>query len=580
MKYRNLLSLVLTAALSSAAFFSAVAKEGAPAAQTVSQKTSHDFEVSKNLDIFNSIYKELDLFYVDTINPAKTIKNGIDAMLGMTDPYTNYFQESDMSDLKFMTTGSYAGVGAVISSNLKSKQIYITEIYEGMPADKAGLRAGDIFVSVDDTLTDGKTTSQVSNLLRGEPQTTAKVVYLRDGKEMKANVVREKIVIDPVPYYCMLNSNVGFINISSFTDQSYSSFLKAFNSLKSQGMSSLIIDLRSNPGGLLSDATKILNMFLPRNTLLVYTKSKEEKWNTKYFASEHPVDLNIPIVVLVNRNSASASEIVSGTLQDMDRAVILGERTYGKGLVQTTRDLPYGGSLKVTISKYYIPSGRCIQAIDYAKRDEEGFVKRIPDSLTHVFNTAAGREVRDGCGICPDAYHKDEKNAAITYQLYNQNVIFDYVVKYRKSHPSISAVKDFKFNDFDDFKKFVSESKFEYKPKSCTFFNTLKEQAQFDGCYDRAKVYFDSLEAKLKPDVVTDLEAHKDEVIKYISQEIAHQYYYQRGAMQEFLKTDKCVEKAVNMLTNTDEYKAYLSAKVVGAEAANAADDDEKQEEE
>ena len=550
--------------------------QGGFAAQSSSQKDtkhaskeSHDFLISKNLDIFNSVYKELDLYYVDTLNPEKTIKGGIDNMLDMTDPYTTYFPESEMSDLKFMTTGAYAGVGAVISQ--KDKKVFITEIYQGMPAYKAGLRAGDVFVSVDGNSTDGKSTSDVSSMLRGVPQTTVKVVVSRLGvkENLKFDVVRENVVIDPIPYYGMLSGNVGYINITSFTDLSYSSFSKAFSSLKSKGMTSLVIDLRSNPGGLLSEAVKILNMFVSRGSMLVYTKGKEKKWDSEYRATDAPVDTNMPIVVLVNRNSASASEIVSGALQDLDRAVILGERTYGKGLVQTTRDIPYGGSLKVTIAKYYIPSGRCIQAIDYAKRDEDGLVKRIPDSLTHEFKTADGRIVRDGCGISPDVTMEDAKNAPITFYLYSKNTIFDYVTDFQSKHPSIGKLSDFQFNDYDGFKAYVKKSGFTYKTKSEDELTALKDLAKTEGYYERSKAAFDSLEKKLTPDLEIDLDSNKAEINKFISLEIARRYYYQSGVVEESLKTDKQAKAAVELLGDKARYAKLLAPSVSSSKPAD-----------
>lgn len=528
-------------------------------------KESHDFQVSKSLDIFNSVYKELDLFYVDTIQPEKTVKYGIDAMLSTADPYTTYFPESEMKDLKFMTTGSYAGVGAVISA--KDKKVFITEIYEGKPAYKAGLRAGDVFVSVGGEPTDGKTTSEVSQLLRGEPLTTVKVVVERPGKgTVKVDVVREKIVIDPVVYYGMLNNTVGIINLTQFTDHSYTSFHNAFLALKAKGMKSLVIDMRGNPGGLLSEACRILNMFVPKGSKLVYTKGKEAKWNSTYWANEAPVDTVMPITVLVNRNSASAAEIVSGTLQDLDRAVIIGERTYGKGLVQTTRDLPYGGSLKVTISKYYIPSGRCIQAIDYAKRDKDGLVARIPDSLTHEFKTLHGRIVRDGCGIMPDVFAKTDKNSVLTYYLYSKNTIFDYVTQYQQKHPQIASVADFKLTsaDYADFKEFVKKSDFSYKTKSQESLEKLKKIAEEDGYLESAKAEFDALEAKLKANLDADLDKNKDDISEFIRLEIARRYFYQRGAVQEQLKDDEWVAKAVEILNDQKLYTDYLTKERVG----------------
>lgn len=581
LKRRTFFSLLAVSFLVNTAAFAASSDSSSAA----KPKESHDFQISKSLDIFNSVFKELDLFYVDTIKPEETVKYGIDAMLATTDPYTTYFPESEMKDLKFMTTGSYAGVGAVISA--KEKKIYITEIYEEKPAYKAGLRAGDVFVSVGGVATDGKTTSEVSQMLRGEPLTTVKVVVERPGKgTVKADVVREKIVIDPVVYYGMLNNSVGFINLTQFTDQSFSSFHNAFLALKAKGMKSLVIDLRNNPGGLLSEATRILNMFVPKGSKLVYTKGKDDKWNTNYNATEAPVDTLMPIAVLVNRSSASAAEIVSGTLQDLDRAVVIGERTYGKGLVQTTRDLPYGGSLKVTISKYYIPSGRCIQAIDYAKRDKDGYVVRIPDSLTHEFKTLHGRIVRDGCGISPDVFVKTEKNASITYYLYSKNVIFDYVTRYVQLHRSLATEADVRLSDADyaDFKRFVKESGFSYKTKSQETLEKLKKIAEEDGCLERSKAEFEALAARINPDLDADLDANRADISKYICYEIARRYFYQKGVVQEQLKDDKGVNKALEILQDRNSYNALLTKAKVGDEPAEKeegkSEDDDLTEEE
>lgn len=540
----------------------------------VNKEGSHDFQISKSLDIFNSVVKELDLFYVDTIKPEKTVEKGIRYMLSSTDPYTTYFAEREMQDLKFMTTGSYAGVGAIISVNEK-KQVFISEIYEGKPAYKAGLRAGDVFVSVDEVATDGKTTDAVSKMLRGEPKTITKVVVDRPNKGIvKTDVLRENIIIDPITYYAMVAPQVGYICMSSFTDQSYDSFEKAYNSLKSQGMKKLVFDLRDNPGGLLSEATKIINMFVPKGTKLVYTKGKEKRWNSEYWSTMAPVDTTIPIAVLVSNNSASAAEIVSGSLQDLDRAVIVGERTYGKGLVQTTRDLPYGGSLKVTISKYHIPSGRCIQAIDYAKRDENGTVKRIPDSLTHEFKTAHGRIVRDGCGISPDVYTPREKNAPITYSLYAKNIIFNFVTDHQKNDSKMTSVDDIRITDniFNDFKEYVKKSGFTYKTKSEDGLKTLIEIAEKEGMDKYAKAQFDSLKAHLKPNLEAELDSNKADISKFIAIEMARRNFYQKGAMAQSLKGDNALQQAINILQDDKQYKDLLRKAIVGDEREKQAE--------
>ncbi len=528
------------------------------------ESLSHDFLISKNLDIFNSLYKDFDLFYVDTVNPDKAIKYGIDAMLSTTDPYTTYFPESEMKDLKFMTTGSYAGVGAVISQDPVSKNIFISQIYEGMPAFKAGLRDGDIFVSVDGKETKGLSTSDVSSLLRGEPKTVSSVSVLRNGSSLSFKVVREQVVIDPISFYGLISPTVGYIKITSFTDLSYSHFLSAFNALKAKGMKNLVIDLRSNPGGLLSEAANILNMFLPQKSTLVYTKGKETKWNETYKANSAPVDLSIPIAVLVDRNSASASEIVSGTLQDLDRAVIIGERTYGKGLVQTTRDIPFGGSLKVTIAKYYIPSGRCIQAIDYAKRDENGRVTRIPDSLTHVFHTAAGRVVRDGCGISPDVAVDPAEASTIVCYLVANNIMFDFANTYVAKHATAPAVKDFVISDslYAQFKNYAQsrQKDFPYKSNSLTLLASVRKEAKEEGYLDaRTTSVLDSLQSCLTHTVSTDMDSDSVACKHFLLLELVRRYYYQKGVDEVSLRGDSALKQAYKLFDDPTAYHQMLS---------------------
>jgi len=528
------------------------------------EKTSREFEISKNLDIFNSLYKELDLFYVDTIRPEKEIKNGIDAMLGNLDPYTNYIPESEMDDLKFMTTGEYAGIGAMIGQ--KDGRTVISEIYEGMPAYKNGLKVGDIFVEIDGIKIDKKKNSEVSEMLKGQAKTMVKVTVERMGekKPITKEITREKIVINPIAYSGVLDDRIGYINLSSFTDKSADLFKEAFLDLKNnKKVESLIIDLRNNPGGILPEAVKITNFFVDKKSTIVYTKGKVKQWDDIYKATKDPIDKEIPIVVLVNRNSASAAEIVAGALQDLDRAVIAGERTFGKGLVQTTRELPYGGSLKVTIAKYYIPSGRCIQAIDYTHRSKDGFLQRIPDSLTTEFNTSKGRIVRDGCGIYPDLFVEPEKNATISYYLYSKNLIFDYVNNYQSTRATIPPLKDFKFTDYGEFKEFVKSKNFTYKLKTEDLLNNLIDVAKEEGYHDISENEFNALKEALSHDLDKDLELFKDEITELISIEIAKRYYYQKGEIIETLKKDKTSREAIALLKDKERYKALLSPNVV-----------------
>ena len=529
-----------------------------PICQAGEKKGTREFETSKNLDIFNSIYKELDLFYVDTIQPEKQIKQGIDAMLGNLDPYTTYIPESEMDNLKFMTTGEYAGVGAIIGE--RDGEIFISEIYEGMPAQKSGLKVGDVFLEINGESLKGKTTSQASELLKGQAKTIATVKIRRAGKELTFDIMRDKISI-PAVSYATLKDDIGYINFSGFTEKSGDAFTDAFTNLKESGAKALIIDLRSNPGGILGEAVKITNLFVDKKSTIVYTKGKVKEWDETYKATREPMDRKIPIAVLVNRNSASAAEILAGALQDLDRAVIVGERTFGKGLVQTTRNLPYGGNLKVTISKYYIPSGRCIQAIDYSQRSTDGYVQRIPDSLTTEYKTAKGRIVRDGGGINPDLYVEPEKNSTIAYHLYANNIVFDYVNKYEQEHESIGPLSEFKYNDYEGFKKFVKEKKFTYKLKTEEVLNSLKDVAKEEGYFQDAEEEFKALENKLSHSEEKDLDLFKNEIIDFISVEIAKRYYYQRGEIEESLKRDKTYQAAVELLKDSPRYEALLSPK-------------------
>ena len=446
---------------------------------------SRSFQVAKNLDIFNSIVKELDMFYVDTIDPNKTIREGIDAMLYSLDPYTNYFPEEDQSELEQMLKNSYGGIGSVITWNTKLKRSMIAEPYENMPAANVGLKVGDILMEIDGKDLAGKNNQEVSELLRGQVGTSFKLKVQRPGTEkpLEFDIVRRSIQLPLIPYYTVLDKNIGYINLSSFSGNPSKEFKQAFLDLKKKGITSLVIDLRNNGGGLLDEAVEIANYFLPRGKTLVTTKGKVKQASNSYKTLREPLDLEIPLAVLVNSSSASAAEILAGALQDYDRAVIVGNRTFGKGLVQTTRPLPYGSTMKITTSKYYIPSGRCVQAIDYKHRNEDGSVGRIPDSLTTVFHTAAGREVRDGGGVTPDIVVKQEKLPNILFYLVNDNLIFDYATQYCLKHPTIPTPDKFEITDADyaDFKALVKKADFKYDQKTEKILKNLKEMAEFEG---------------------------------------------------------------------------------------------------
>lgn len=526
---------------------------------------NRNFQIAKNLDIFNAIFKELDMFYVDTINPDKTIREGVDAMLMQLDPYTNYFPEEEMGDLKYMTTGEYGGIGSIISYYKPRNRVIINEPFPDMPAAKAGLKAGDILIEIDGKDLASKTVSDVSEMLKGEIGTSFILKVERPGekKPLEFKLTRESIQTNPVPYYGIVGKNTGYIALTGFTDKATREVRKAVISLKQQGATSLILDLRNNGGGLLSEAVDIVNLFVPKGKEVVSTRGKVKQWDKTYKTTREPLDTEIPLVVLVNSASASASEIVAGGLQDLDRAVVIGKRTFGKGLVQASRELPYNGSLKVTTAKYYIPSGRCIQAIDYKHRNEDGSVGRIPDSLTTIFHTAAGREVRDGGGVSPDKEVKDEKFPNILFYLMNDNLIFDFATDYYRKHPSITPVEQFEVTDTDynEFKEKVKKANFKYDQQSDKVLKSLKEVAEFEGYMDDASEEFKALEKKLTHNLGRDLDHFSKDIRQLIAQEIVKRYYYQQGAIRQQLKSDNDVEEALKVLNDAPEYQKILAGK-------------------
>ena len=538
------------------------------------KEDDRNFQISKNLDIFNSIFKELDMFYVDTVNAEKMIQTGVEGMLSLTDPYTEYYPEEEVSSLKEMTTGKYGGIGAAIRYYEAKDRIAVVEPTEGMPAAEAGVKAGDIILSVGGKemvrgdMKPQEFSSKVSEALRGEPGTSFVLKVLRplknDSTVMEFKITRKNIRTNPVPYYGMVKDSIGYLALSSFTENSAKDFKKAFIELKQKGSKSLIIDLRDNGGGSLSEAVDIVNLYVPKGQEIVVTKGKVRQAQGSYKTQNEPVDTQIPLAVLVNGATASASEIVSGSLQDLDRAVVIGSRTFGKGLVQTIRPLPYNGTLKVTTSKYYIPSGRCIQAIDYAKKNADGSVARTPDSLTTVFHTAAGREVRDGGGIRPDIEVKGDKIPNIVFYLMNDDLIFDYATQYCWDHPTLASVDDFKLTDadYEAFKKLVKSRNFTYDRQSEKMLKSLKEIAEFEGYMTEAAEEFKALEKKLNHNLDRDLDYFAKPIKEYISQEIVTRYFYQRGAAMERLKDDTDLEEAIKVLQNPVRYREILSAPV------------------
>ena len=538
-----------------------------------SKGDDRNFQIVKSLDVFNAVFKELDLFYVDTIDPKEVIEYGIDAMLSKTDPYTAYYPEED-NTLKEMTTGKFGGVGSVVRYYTPRQRVVIVEPSEGNPAAEAGLKAGDIIMEINGKdMAQGDRipndlTSYVSDHLRGDPGTVCMLKIERPTSDstyvpMEFKITRGTIKTNSVPYYGLLENNVGYIYISTFSIETCSKEIKkALVELKQQGATSLVLDLRGNGGGLLGEAVNVVNFFVPKGKEIVVTKGKLKQVEHAYRTMNEPWDLDIPLAVLVDGITASASEIVSGSLQDLDRAVIIGNRTYGKGLVQTLRELPYNSSMKVTTSKYYIPSGRCIQAIDYSKRNSDGSIARTPDSLTNVFHTAAGREVRDGGGIRPDIEVEAGKTPNILFYLVNGDMIFDFATQYVIKHPEIGSVESFALTaqDYADFKAMLKKRNFTYDRQSEALLKNLKEMAEFEGYMESASEEFAALEKKLQHNLDLELDRFEKDIKPMLAEEIIKRYYYEKGAVQESLKDDADLKKALEILQNPSEYKKILSA--------------------
>lgn len=529
------------------------------------KEKNHDFVVAKNMDVFTSIYKNLDMMYVDTLDADEVIGNGINAMLRSLDPYTEYYPESEVKELKNMLTGKYAGIGSVVRYNYQLGYTVISEPYEGMPAQEAGLKKGDIILSINDSTMKGKEVSYVSDRLRGEPGTSfiLKVKRPSTGKVMKVKLTRRTIQMPFLPYYGLLDGGIGYINFNSFTDQCAKDVRRAFIDLKKQGAKKLVFDLRNNGGGSVSEAVSIVNMFLPKDKVVLTMKGKLQRANNEYKTTVEPIDTLMPIVVLVSGNTASAAEILSGSLQDYDRAIILGTRTYGKGLVQATMDLPYNGQMKLTTSKYYIPSGRCVQALNY-KHAKGGYVEHVPDSLTKVFYTAGEREVRDGGGVKPDVEVKPDSLPNIAYYLAgardSNELMLNYEVDYIAKHPTIAPAKDFALTDadYEEFKARVLKADFKYDRETEKYLKDLMKLARFEGYYDDAKPEFDALAKKLSHNVAKDLDYNKQYIKRLLENDIVAAYYYQGGAIRNSLRYDKQVKEAVRLLNTPEEYKKLL----------------------
>lgn len=522
------------------------------ATQGVKAQDDRSFEIAKNLEIFSAVYKNLNLNYVDDVDPGKTIKVAIDAMLASLDPYTNYYPESQMEDVKLQLLGQYGGVGAMIMQ--RGDSIYISEPYQGLPADEAGLRAGDRIVSVDGQSTQGKTTADVSSAMRGQAGTTLVLTVEREGKELERTVTRREIKLPNVPYYGYVGeqSNYGYIKLDEFTADAAKHVREAFVNLKKEkpNMKGIILDLRGNGGGLMNEAVDIVNIWVPKGTLVVETKGKIASKNLKSYTRMAPEDTEIPVAVLIDNNSASASEIVSGSLQDLDRAVIVGQRSFGKGLVQNILPMAYNSQMKVTVSKYYIPSGRCIQAIDYSHRDENGRAVKVPDSLKTAFKTKGGRTVYDGFGIEPDVEVEPEYMSNLGIALAQKLLVFDYATLFCRTHKEIPSPAEFEITDdiYNDFCRYLKEKELSYSTVTERVIKELREVAEQEKYNTAIEGELKAMEAALEKEKEGDLQKHRTEVCEMLKGEILMRYYYDRGRIEGALRTDKVVRQAIQEL--------------------------------
>lgn len=521
----------------------------------------NQFELSRNLDIFTTLFRELMIYYVDPTDPQDLVTTGIDAMLESLDPYTQYIPESGADDYRFMTTGQYGGIGALIGQ--REGDVIITDPYEGFPAQKAGLRAGDIIRSIDGKSVKGKAYDDVSKMLKGNPGTSISITLKRPGveQEITRNLQREEIKIKNVPYYTLLNDNVGYIRLSSFTDNAGLEVKEAVIDLNKKGAKGIVLDLRGNPGGLLNEAVNIVNVFIDRGQEVVSTHGKVKEWDKTYKALNVAVDTKVPLAVLVSSNSASASEIVSGSLQDLDRAIIIGQRTFGKGLVQTTRPLSYNAQLKVTTAKYYIPSGRCIQALDYTHRNADGSVVKVADSLINEFKTSNGRKVYDGGGIAPDYTTEIPVFSSISQSLAQHYLLFDYATEFALKNPTIAPARSFRLSDeeYSRFMTWLEGKNYDYVTESEKKLADFKEKAEREKYFAMVSKDYEFLQQKLKHDKKSDLLLHKTEVKELLENEIVSRYYYQNGRMENSFDFDNDLQLAIKALKDPAVYTAIYN---------------------
>jgi carboxyl-terminal processing protease len=517
------------------------------------------FEISKNLDLFASVFREINTYYVDDIDAGKLTKKAIDEMLNQLDPYTNYISEAEAEDFRVQMTGQYGGVGAMIG--VKGDYVMITDPYEGYPAQKEGLMAGDLIVEIEGKSTKGKNSGDVSKMLKGQPGTKVKIMIRRDGKDLEKNLTREEIKMKNVPYYGMINNETGYIKLAQFTNDAGKEVADALEALKkNSGIKNVILDVRGNPGGLLHEAINIVNVFIPIGQEVVSTKGKVSEWDKTYRTLNQPVDLELPMVVLTSRGSASASEIVSGALQDLDRAVVVGQKTFGKGLVQSTRPLNYNAQVKITTAKYYVPSGRCIQALDYSHRNEDGSVGNMPDSLKKEFKTKNGRKVYDGGGVDPDIVVPTKNYSQIAQSLMSKLLVFDFATQYRNKNASIAEAKDFKISeaDFEDFKKFITDKDYGYTTSTEKSLDEFKKKAEEEKYFDAVKLQYESMKKELQHDKKADIEKNKEEIKLLLEEEIAKRYYFQKAHYEAAFDHDEDILEALKVLADKNKYESIL----------------------